>query len=335
MRRLFHLAVVMACLSVFVTYWFSSTPKGAAAPVPVQALGVGCLGRITPGQRVLRLTFPPQTILKTVLVKRQEWVKANAILALAMEHDLAAADLERARQEVAVSASQLSQLEAGEKRGALAAQEATVTRDKAEVANRQKVLAREEALFDRGIVSQAELDEARYQDVAAEKNLDADRHHLASMRDIRPIDLASAQHRLQASEASLQVAQARVELNVLRAPCDGQVLAINTYPGEAVGSTGVVDFAETSALQVEAEVHIGDIARVQVGSAARLRCEGIPEELEGTVTEIAPTLHSSSLFDPNPLASSDLRVITIRIQVKGWERLQKRINAQVIVRILP
>lgn len=318
-----------------MTFWFSRPQKPLPKAQPSPALGVGCLGRITPGQRVLRLTFPAETLVGTLQVKRQESVKAGTILALGNGYALAAADLERAGQDVAVSRSLLGQLEAGEKADDLKAQEAVVARDQAEAATRKQALVRTEALFAQGIVAQSVLDEARLQSHSAERTLESDRHRFAGLREIRPIDLAAARHRLQAAEASLKVAEARVELNVLRAPFDGQVLAIHTYPGEAPGASGVLDFAQTSALQVEAEVHVEDIARVRLGSVARLSCEGLPGELTGTVTEIAPVLNSASMFDTNPVVSNDVRVISVRIQVPDGEALRTRINAQVIVRILP
>jgi HlyD family secretion protein len=298
-------------------------------------VGVGCLGRIVPGQRILRLTFPSETIVKTIRVQRQEWVKADSILALAMDYELKLADLERARQEVGVSRSQVLQLEAGEKEGALDALKATITKDLAEVANREKARERAEALFRQGVLSQSDLDQTNFQAVSAEQNLNSDQNRLASLRDIRPVDLAAARYRFLVSEASLRVAQAQVELSVLRAPFDGKVLGINTYPGETTSSLGVVEFADTSALQVEAELHVEDVARVHLGSVARLRCEGIPEELEGTVTELSPTVRGNSIFDTNPLESNDVRVISAWIRLRDPLRLSNRINAQVIVRILP
>jgi HlyD family secretion protein len=203
------------------------------------------------------------------------------------------------------------------------------------VATREKARGRSEALFKQGVLAQSDLEQTNLQAVSAVQNLSSDRNRLASMRNIRPVDLAAARHRLLAAKASLRVAQAQVELSVIRAPFDGKVLAINTYPGETISSQGVIDLADTSALQVEAELHVEDAARVHLGSVARLRCEGIPEELEGTVTELSPTVRGNSIFDTNPLESNDVRVMTAWIRLRDPQRLSSRINAEVIVRILP
>ena len=60
----------------------------------------------------------------------------------------------------------------------------------------------------------------------------------------------------------------------IRSPAKGRVLQIVARPGEAVGPAGVVTIADTSSIDVIAQIYETDIARVHPGAKSDdpLRC---------------------------------------------------------------
>ena len=81
-----------------------------------------------------------------------------------------------------------------------------------------------------------------------------------------------------------------MELTIIRAPKDGQILDIYADPGEAVSPSGepILALGDTRQMYVVAEVYETDIGLVKVGQSATItsRNGAFNQALTGTVEEI-------------------------------------------------
>ncbi|WP_095012420.1 efflux RND transporter periplasmic adaptor subunit [Tsuneonella mangrovi] len=126
-------------------------------------------------------------------------------------------------------------------------------------------------LVDRGFISKADID------------------RLTSTRD-------SAAAQLQASRASLAELQARTaRLNIL-APEGGLVLTRNVEPGQTVGAGGSPLFTIAKHGEMELNAMLGeeDLAKVHVGSLAKVIPVSSGQTFSGQVWQIAPTIDAQS-----------------------------------------
>ena len=131
----------------------------------------------------------------------------------------------------------------------IAVQRAELARLDAELENANEELTRNQELFRKGSLSESEL---------------------------RSFELAT-----NVAAAALQRAQAELQLSMVRAPIDGQVLEIHAREGERVDEFGILELGDTSVMYAVAEVYETDIGRVQVGQLLGLRsATAVPQPVE-------------------------------------------------------
>ena len=80
----------------------------------------------------------------------------------------------------------------------------------------------------------------------------------------------AAWSRLQSAEAKVKAAEAQLELSIIRAPIDGEILKVFTYPGERIGNDPILKMGDTSDMHVIAEVHETDVGAVRIGQRATI-----------------------------------------------------------------
>lgn len=246
---------------------------------------------------------------------------------------------------------------------------ATITRIKAELRHAEGQCQRYQSLFENGAVSQqqvqqiclqqetntehlreaqAHLREAvntlQAQITAAKANLEriaatlkqqvkAEGATLSALEEVRSVDVQVAQAELEAAEAAVQKAEAELKLAYIRAPRDGQILKIYTWPGETINDEGIVDMGQTEQMYVRAEVYETDISKVRIGQKATVKSNGIVEDLPGTVEEIGLQIGRRDIFDTDPVADADARVVEVKISLppEASEKVAGLTNLQVNV----
>jgi HlyD family secretion protein len=118
---------------------------------------------------------------------------------------------------------------------------------------------------------------------------------LMSARDLAEVDLRTSREQLSQALAQLRQAQEHLAKTEIRSPLDGKVTAIYVKVGQTAvpsfsgiaGST-LVDVADTTSIDAEINVDETDIARVRVGSEARVVPAAFPDKiLVGTVDQVA------------------------------------------------
>ena len=164
------------------------------------------------------------------------------------------------------------------------------------------------------------------------------RANLTSISEVRPLDVQKATAELDRAIANLKQAQQDLELTSVKSPIDGQVLRINAYPGEMVSQeVGVVELGKTDSMVVIAEIYESDIGWVNVGQEATIISEGgaFAGELQGRVTHIRPQIRQQDIFDTDPAADIDTRIIEVKIALDSAssQKVAQLTNSKVIVKI--
>ena len=286
---------------------------------------------MVPGDRVIQVAAPAGSILQALLVRRGDWVGRGQIIATLRDHAMLQASLDCRQTEVDVAEAQLAQVEAGEKPPLIAAQQAALARYQSEFQKAESDYERMQKLYKQQAVSLARLEEAQTKWASAEHLVREAREQLSGLKLVRPEDVVVAKKKLAAARAEHYRTVAEFELSSIRAPLDGKVIEINTYPGETVGSRGIVDLADTRSMMVEAEVYVTDIARVSVGASAQVEVEGFNGTLNGKVTEIITEVNPNAVLNPDPYSFVDRRVVIAKIRLDDGERVASLINAQATV----
>jgi HlyD family secretion protein len=255
-----------------------------------------------------------------------------------------------------------------------AEKQATIDRLQAELNNAQSDWQRYQKLAQDGVISDSELDSRRLKVDTAQKSLteaqatynktlttlqeqikqaqaiaQQDRQTLQqqiaeaeatldSIAEVRDVDVIQAQAQLNKAIAQLQQAKADFAQTYVKAPTDGQILKINAYPGELVDQEGgVVEFGQTNRMMVIAEVYESDISKVKVGQTATVRSEtgAFPGEIRGKVEQIGLRIGKQEVFDTDPAADVDSRVVEVKILLDPnySDRVAGLTNSKAIVRI--
>jgi ABC exporter DevB family membrane fusion protein len=252
--------------------------------------------------------------------------------------------------QLAIQRATIASLEA-QQRGEKAAQQATIERIRAEVVNAQTDCRRYQTLHADGAVSEQERDRFCLQAKTTDKSLKEAEANLkriittmdenikearanlrrtiltldqqikesqatlASVEEVRPVDVQAAEAELLSSQAAVQRAEAELALASVKAPKSGQILKIHTWPGELVSNDGIVDLGQTNQMYVTAEVYETDISRVKLGQIARIKTNDIIGDLEGTVDEIGLQIGRQDVLGTDPAADADARVVEVKIRL--------------------
>jgi len=334
------------CLLVVVMLIVGGIPVSAqenrstnAGRPPAVARKISCLGRVTPGEKVIQISGPytlqGPSIIKELFVRRGDKVQKNQELARLHNHGTALAQLRQAEAELEVALKSLEQVKAGEKAGSIAAQAAVVLRLEDEAKTANLFFQRDKELAARSVIAENELERSRLNWNVAQKNYVQGTNFLMAFREVRAVDIQLAEAKVLSARASAQRAQAEFEMATIRAPIDGYILEILTYPGEMADRNPLLQMGDLDHLQVQAEVYVTDIASVRLQARAVIRGDGFSGEVRGTVTEIGRQVDRSAIFDPDPASFSDRRVVKVWINLEDPGKLQGLVNHQVNVVIMP
>ncbi len=155
----------------------------------------------------------------------------------------------------------------------LQAAQAAVTGARANLKYLTDEAERNKKLFERGVVSEADLTKGQ------------------SSKDLAISDLSAAESRVSMSRATLAQAQNALNWATVKAPIDGTVLAINHRAGERVRGS---DFAEDvilvlgSLTEVDIRLEVGehDVVYIQPGQSSIVEIDAFPgQSMNGTVID--------------------------------------------------
>jgi len=295
---------------------------------PVSA--VTALGRVTPGRAAIAVAAEPGSRILKLEVAEGKKVKAGDVLAYLdtytlrkAEHDAAkvARDeaWERVETEMAYTHAVVDQ-----NREAVQLLEVTVDHER-------KELVRFESLLASKTVQQQSFDAQKFLLQSREAELGK------AKAELRSAEAALTRIRstvgLQSAEARLKTAEAQLELTIIRAPIDGEILKVFTYPGERIANDPILKMGDTSDMHVIAEVHETDVGAVRVGQHATITSGALPEPVHGIVEEIGTLIYKNDVLDIDPRATRDTRVVEVRIKLDKSEAVSRLTHLEVSTRI--
>jgi HlyD family secretion protein len=170
---------------------------------------------------------------------------------------------------------------------------------------------------------------------AADQQLRQAQRLLASLSEVRPIDIQRAEAHLAVIVANLQKAEAELDASYVRAPITGQVLRIHTRTGEVVSTEGIAELGTLSKVDVVAEVDATDLGRVQTGQSATVTSDAFSGSLTGTVEQIDSPSDNRDNPNAEVLADPHSRPVEVRIHLDDDTPVFNLGNVQVKVVIVP
>lgn len=272
-----------------------------ASAYPSQAISaLNATGRVS-AQRKAAVSTKATGRLEFLGVQEGSIVKAGEILARIENRD--------------VSATQ------DQARASLRAAKANVEQGMAELRDAESNLKRSEDLANKNFISSASLD-------AAKARFDKARAAVASLNGAIGV-----------AEANVRAATVTVEQTLIRAPFDGVVLTKNANVGDiitpfssAADSKGaVVNMADMSTLEVEADVSEISLGKISVAQPVEIQLDAFPDlRLLGKVSRIVPTVDRSKATvlvkvefvekDPRVLPDMSAKVAFLSRELKPEER---------------
>lgn len=282
----------------------STTPPPEPAPIsstrPSSLLGIGALGYIEPRSRILRISHdvgPEGARIETLNVDAGDKVKKNDTIAIFSDYGRKLAK----RDSIA---KQIPQLEA-------------------------------QLRSERANLEYVESDYRRIKDVQ-ESAISISAKEKAALEVRRATaEIQSIQSQIDAARANLVLSEEELVQSRVVAPIDGTILVIHARAGERVGDAGIVEMADLDHLDVIAEIYERDIARVTIGQESDITVPGIDTPITGKVYDIGHMVQKNGLVDTDPLATRDLRVIPVRIELPkdAPKTLKNMLKLQVSVRL--
>ncbi len=330
---------------------------------------VVALGRIEPKEGTLSVGVPTPDRLAKLKVKEGDVVKKGDLLAVLdsevlreQERKVALVQREHAEQRTnAIKASgeasirveeikgqQLDQLEPIElqsldsKIDFLKKQEENAVKDYDRYVNAGDIVAAQDREKQRLLLNQvrAEMIAARCQREKLVKTHELNRElanaQLKAAREELNLKLSAISRNLldqQIAQAEQRVKDARIE-----APSNGRILRLHVREGELVGGRPILEMANTDKMIVVTEVVDTDVHRVRVGQKATITRLGIFEgdkKLTGKVVSIGSNVGRAHVFDVDPRAAMDNRVVEVKVELDDGKPVAELIGLQVTVTIAP
>jgi len=354
-------------IGAWISPWFKTSVRGGKPPA--DPAGVSALGVVEPGSGVRDLgPAVPDHILE-IHVKEGDTVKEGQLLVvLASNRDatealaLAEAQLKDADTKlIAIEASGKPQIELArlqlEKVKKLGPLEIQAGKDKIDLLKEQQKIAQDYVkrlkLLPEDSVPRQDRQKADLQLQQVNTDLLVAENALKRGEVEQELAVQLAQQQLQAAmdtvetakkqvptevlQKQINQAKARLEATLIKAPIDGRIIRVFNQKGELVGGRPILQMANTNRMTIIAEVYETDIRRVAVGQKAEVRSYvlGADKPLEGEVIRIGSSVARNQVFDIDPKATVDNRVIVVKIRIaeKDAAQLADLIGHQVRVEI--
>lgn len=289
-----------------------------AAPTPVQYEGapenvrqIISIGRVEPEQDIISLATQDGGVVRRLLIREGDPVKAGAIV-LELEKSVAAAKLPQIR---ARAATQQAQLTADEK---------TVAEAEIRLGNLQKMLARSQNLFDKNVETAQNRDNAQFE--VQNQQATVDRLRAAAQ---------VSRSRLEEFKNEMSVAERELELKTVKAPVAGRILSVSTQAGNALPpQSAFAELAPEGRTIVRCEVDELLADRVLTGQKALVRAIGTDKTIaEGEVIYAAPLLKKKSLFAETTGEKEDRRVREVKILLQNPQNLLFNARVECVINL--
>lgn len=301
---------------------------------------VAGLGRLIPKGDVVTIALPfgaGDARISEILVRAGDKViKGDTIAVLDSLAQLQAL-VETAEANVAVRQATLDQIR-DTVRASIAEAGASLQRSRAAAEVAQQDFSRTKSLSDRGVVSQAALDQALAVKVQAERDVERDSATLSRYTSDgidAQVDVVVAARNLDSARAELRRIMSDLAKARVIAPMDGTVLDVHVRAGESTGSEGVADIGDIENMTAEVEIFQNQIGQIELGQSVQIVADALQQTLTGIVSEIGLEVGRQTVTADDPAANTDARVVKIIVELdKASSDIAARFtNLEVVARI--
>jgi len=302
------LITALACIPPLLAAQESNKPW---APENISALG-----RIEPENGIIRVAAPAIAgitsgpAVKQLFVEEGENVKAGQLLA---RTDLAGLmEAIKAEHEATLELAQV-QADAAMRRS---------ERDCALVESRVEEARRREELRRDNLSTLEEYEQAMALAISTEAACTAAR-----------AEATAATSAIGVAQAGLRRAEAELARTEIRAPSDGRILEILSFPGESVRNGAILEMGNVARMYAIAEVYATDASRIKIGQPARIVSAAFDEALTGTVEHVRLKVQKQDEIGTDPAARKDARIVEVEVLLSNPELVEGLSNLQVTVEI--
>lgn len=220
-----------------------------------------------------------------------------------------------AEARLAKAEAELANLRSGMRPVEISVIEAQLSEARANFDLAEEEYQRQLILREKGVVSQAAVDNAKARRDAAEASVQAIEHELeVAELPARPELITAAERNVAAEEAALAQARIALERRTLAAPESALVEETFFEPGEyAAAGSAIVSLLPDANRKIRFFVPEPRLATVSIGSKVAIDCDNCAEGLEGEVTFVS----SAAEFTPPVIYSKDVRdKLVFRVEAK-------------------
>jgi hypothetical protein len=192
----------------------------------------------------------------------------------------------RLEGELAVALAELEVYTTGEKEPTLREAQVEVARRRARQSWRQQELARLEALAQRELAAQAEVDQARTALEIDQLQLEEAIARLEALSTgAKDQELAWRSARVQALRGELQALRERLASNVIRAPLGGRLVELDS-------ADTLLAIHDTTAYLATLPIPWGERAELDPQGSVEISAEGLQETLSGRIVQVGPQIYT-------------------------------------------
>jgi len=159
---------------------------------------------------------------------------------------------------------------------------------------------RNKELFDKGLISQSDLDNAR---VAYE---------------VAAATVKSSNANVSENVALLRQSGESLSKTTIKAPMDGTITALNSHLGEKVvgtalmGGTVIMTISDLNVMDAQIEISETDVSQVQVGDTATIEIDAFPDRIvKGVVYEISNTAETKNAGTQEEIVNFIVKILII------------------------
>jgi multidrug resistance efflux pump len=275
-------------------------------------------------------------VLAALHVREDQAVTAGMLLA-ELRSETQERQLALARAELAIARAQLQRLKNGERREKRQAVAAVEKARRSAYDHARVDWDRMQEVIGRQAASREQADAAHFRLLRAQAALEEAQAERALVEaPARADEVATAQGRVAAAAAHVQIAEAELAKMRLHAPCSGRILQVYAEPGAMSGpatAQPILLLADLSRRRVRAFVEELDASRVRVGQRAQVTADGLPgRTFTGTVAIVLPRMGRRTALTDAPNEYKDLYFREALIDVDNGNELL--INLRVLTTII-
>jgi len=227
--------------------------------------------------------------VQSVMVKRGDRVEPDKPIALTEDTDAKIA-VAQAEAALAQAQAQLADLQVGKRPDEIAVLEASVRTANAQADDARRTLLRTQDLTKRGVMTQAQLDDAKTSVEVAEASINQSMANLAVGRlPARPEEIKAAENAVKSAAAQLDSARWHLTKRTIVAPAAGRITDVIRNPGDTAGPTApVLTMLPDGAVKLKVYIPEAKFSSVRVGDMLSVRCDGCAADLKAKVSYVSP-----------------------------------------------